>query len=300
MPGLRAVVGAERRLVPEQRLRGLDTAAFVRNVLPLLEQRHDIEVTVEGTTLAYAETEDAPLITVSASDPDARGDAVAGNWFDLGVSVTVAGEEVPFGPLFAALARGDGHLILDTGTWFSLDRPELQALRRLIEEARSLQDRSSETLRVTRWHAGLWEELVSLGVVAHQSDRWSRSVGALLDLRSIPRPPCPAGLRAELRDYQLEGYQWLSLLWDLELGGVLADDMGLGKTIQTLAMAARAQELGSLTPEAPLLIVAPTSVVSTWQREAERFCPDLRVAALTETRRRSGQSLADATAGPIS
>jgi SNF2 family DNA or RNA helicase len=199
--------------------------------------------------------------------------------------------------LFAALAQGQEHLILDSGTWFSLDRPELQALRRLIEEARSLQDHESDQLRISRWHAGLWEELVSLGVVAHQSARWSDTVGALLNLDEIPRPAPPAGLRAELRDYQKEGYHWLSLLWDHRLGGVLADDMGLGKTLQTLAMAVRAAERGSLTPDAPLLIVAPTSVVSVWQHEAARFCPDLRVAAVTETQKRSGQRLQDSTAG---
>ena len=297
VPGLRAEVGAERRLVPEQRLHGLETARFAADVLPALVARDDIEVTVHGEPLAYAEAEDAPLITVSASDPSATGAAGSGDWFDLGVTVTIAGEDVPFMPLFAALARGDGHMVLDSGTWFSLDRPELHALARLIEEARSLQDRGSDTLRLSRWHAGLWEELVSLGVVAHQSERWSRAVGALLDLESIPRPASPAGLLAQLRDYQLEGYHWLSLLWDHQLGGVLADDMGLGKTLQTLAMAARAHELGSLTPQAPLLIVAPTSVVSTWQREAARFCPDLRVAAVTETRKRSGQPLREAIDG---
>jgi superfamily II DNA or RNA helicase len=297
VPGLRVDVGSERRLVPEQRLRGLDTATFAGEVLPVLRERDDIALTVEGAPLDYAEAEEAPLITVSASEPSGGQTADSGDWFDLGITVTIAGEDVPFMPLFTALAHGDGHLILDSGTWFSLDRPELHALRRLIEEARSLQDRESTTLRVTRWQAGLWEELASLGVVGHQSERWSKAVGALLDLEAIPRPEPPAGLRAELRDYQRDGYHWLSLLWDHQLGGVLADDMGLGKTLQTLAMAARAHELGSLTPEAPLLIVAPTSVVSTWQREAARFCPDLRVAAVTETRRRSGQCLAEAVDG---
>jgi SNF2-related domain/Helicase conserved C-terminal domain/SWIM zinc finger len=295
--GLRVVVGAERRLVPEQLLRGLETAAFVREVLPVLAERDDVTVTIEGTPLPYVEVEAAPEITLSVGDPEGHGQTASGDWFDLGITVTIAGEEVPFTPLFAALARGDGHLILDSGTWFSLNRPELQALRRLIEEARSLQDRDPETLRVTRWHAGLWDELVELGVVAHQSERWSRTVGALLDLASVPRPAPPLGLSAELRDYQLAGYQWLSLLWDHQLGGILADDMGLGKTLQTLAMAARAHELGSLTPQSPLLIVSPTSVVSTWQREAARFCPSLRVAAVTETRKRSGQPLAAAIAG---
>jgi superfamily II DNA or RNA helicase len=297
VPTLRVPVDAKRRLLPEQRLRGLETATFVTEVLPVLEQREDVEVSVEGTPLAYAEADAAPLVTVSTSDAGVGETAASGDWFDLGITVTLGEEEVPFAPLFAALAKGQEHLILDSGTWFSLDRPELQALRRLIEEARSLQDRESDQLRISRWHAGLWEELVSLGVVAHQSARWSQSVGALLNLDEIPKPAPPAGLRAELRDYQKEGYHWLALLWDHRLGGVLADDMGLGKTLQTLAMAARAVEVGSLTPEAPLLIVAPTSVVSVWQHEVARFCPDLRVAVVTETQKRSGQRLQDSTAG---
>jgi superfamily II DNA or RNA helicase len=299
VPGLRVDVGGHPRLVPANRIRHLATAAFVSEVLPALQEREDILVSVHGTPLDYVETDEAPRITVSASDPGPGVDGGDGSrdWFDLGVTVSVAGEEVPFAPLFTALAAGDDHLILGSGTWFSLDRPELQALARLIEEARSLQDRELSGLRVTRWHAGLWEELVELGVVAHQSERWSRTVGALLDLTSIPQPEPPVGLKAELRDYQREGYHWLSLLWDHQLGGILADDMGLGKTLQTLAMAARAAELGSLTPEAPLLIVAPTSVVSTWQREAAKFCPDLRVTAVTETEKRRGRPVGEAIAG---
>ena len=65
------------------------------------------------------------------------------------------------------------------------------------------------------------------------------------------------------------------MLWDAGLGGVLADDMGLGKTLQTLALVCRAHEAGELT--APVLVVAPTSVVSNWAREAARFAPGLVV-----------------------
>ena len=103
---------------------------------------------------------------------------------------------------------------------------------------------------------------------------------------------------ATLRPYQLEGYHWLSLLWDHRLGGILADDMGLGKTVQTLAMAVRAREQGTLGGTAgPLLVVAPTSVVGTWAREASRFAPGLSVVAITETTARSGRALAELVDG---
>jgi hypothetical protein len=294
LPGLWAVHEGGRRVAATSRLTGIDTARFVDRTLPVLLEREDLTVQTAGTPVAYTEAEDAPLIAVSASDAaDGHSD-----WFDLSVEVSVGGQSVPLSPLITALALDEEQLILDSGTWFRLDRPELQALRRIIEEARSLQDKESTGLRVTAYQAGLWEELVGLGIVAHQSERWSRTVGALLALEELPRPDPPLKLQATLRPYQLDGYHWLSLLWDCQLGGVLADDMGLGKTLQTLAMATRAYEQGSLGGEAgPLLIVAPTSVVAAWASEAERFCPDLAVVAVTETERRSGVALADRVAG---
>ena len=51
------------------------------------------------------------------------------------MSVTVGGEEVPFGDLFVALAEGRSHLILPSGTYFSLEREELRQLADLIAEA---------------------------------------------------------------------------------------------------------------------------------------------------------------------
>ena len=63
------------------------------------------------------------------------------DWFDLGVTITVEGHPVPFLEVFLALSRGEPHLLLPDGAYFSLDKPELQALARLIEEARALQDR---------------------------------------------------------------------------------------------------------------------------------------------------------------
>jgi superfamily II DNA or RNA helicase len=294
LPGSQIDALGRRQLTPEVVLTGIGTARFVDQLLPVLLEREDVTVTVTGTPAEYAESAEPPVISVAARDSDeSRAD-----WFDLSVDVSIGGQQVPLAPLLAALTHGEEQLILDSGTWFRLDRPELQSLRRLLEEARSLQDRDSTTLRVTPYQAGLWEELVSLGVVAHQSERWSRTVGSLLGLTEVPRPDPPLKLQATLRPYQLDGYHWLCLLWDHRLGGILADDMGLGKTVQTLAMAARAYEEGSLGgPAGPLLIVAPTSVVATWAGEAARFCPDMRVVALTETERRSGVPLAEQVVG---
>ena len=86
--------------------------------------------------------------------------------------------------------------------------------------------------------------------------------------------PTPQGFHGELRPYQQQGLAWLQFLADTEHGGVLADDMGLGKTAQTLAHILMEKQAGHLT-ERPVLIVAPTSLMHNWQKETEKFTPDL-------------------------
>ncbi len=85
------------------------------------------------------------------------------------------------------------------------------------------------------------------------------------------RVPVPASVHVPLRDYQRDGLDWLVWLERNSLGGILADDMGLGKTAMLLALTAHDHE-------GPTLVVAPTSVVGNWMREAARFTPELRVA----------------------
>jgi len=262
---------------------------FVAHALPALRALDHVAVEVSGAVPEFREATDAPTVTLKVTDSE------LGDWFDLGVEVTVGDERVPFAPLFTALAVGDDHLLLDSGTWFALDRPELDHLRALIDEARVLVDHDGDTFRLRPEHAGLWEELVSLGVVAEQSAAWQASVGALLDLDNLPDAALPVGLKADLRPYQLAGFRWLSFLWQTRLGGVLADEMGLGKTLQALALAQSAHERGEL--DAPMLVVAPTSVIGTWQAEAAKFTPDLKVVAVTETQSRRGVPIADAVAG---
>jgi SNF2 family DNA or RNA helicase len=217
------------------------------------------------------------------------------DWFDLGVRITVEDREVPFAEVFAALAAGESHLLLPDGAYFALDKPQLQGLRVLIEEARALQDAPGGRLRISRFQAGLWEELAALGVVDRQARVWKQQVTGLLALDGLADSPLPAGLTATLRPYQRAGFDWLCFLLRHRLGGILADDMGLGKTVQSLALICHAKQADP--GMAPFLIVAPTSVLSNWAAEARRFAPGLTVVTVTDTLRRRGQELAEVVAG---
>ncbi len=275
---------------PRTRLRGLSTMRFTTELLPLLEDTPGVIVERSGRSLTYREAGDSLRIGVSTG-------AVAGetDWFDLGVTLTVEGRQVPFAAVFTALAEGEPHLLLPDGAYFSLQKPELQSLRALIEEARALQETAGGPLRISRFQVGLWEELAALGVVEHQAEAWARQVSGLQATGEIDEVALPGGVHATLRPYQREGFAWLCFLHRHGLGGILGDDMGLGKTLQTLALICHVREVRPDAP--PFLIVAPTSVVANWAAEAARFTPELTVVTIGDTLRRRGVPLAEAIAG---
>ena len=277
-------------LAPHTRLTGIDTMRFTTELLPLLDDQPGLIVEIIGEPADYREAGDSLRITVSTDE--VTGDT---DWFDLGVTITVEGRPVPFLDVFLALSRGEPHVLLPDGAYFALDKPELQALARLIEEARTLQDSPTGPLRISRYQAGFWEELAGLGVIGHQAATWREQVQGLLSADGTGQAEPPAGLRARLRPYQQDGFGWLAFLWKHRLGGILADDMGLGKTLQCLALISHARQRDAAA--GPFLIVAPTSVVANWAAEAARFAPDLKVVPVSGTMTRLGQNLGELAAG---
>lgn len=84
----------------------------------------------------------------------------------------------------------------------------------------------------------------------------------------------PRGMAAdfELKDYQLEGVNWLALRYRMDTSCILADDMGTGKTCQVIAFLCSLKARGI---EGPNLIVVPSSTLENWSRELKRFGPSL-------------------------
>lgn len=324
---VRAILAAHPALsgLEERRIEGWETRELLSAILPKLRRVSAVQVRFNGTPPQFVEATDA-LIEITVSEGNSR------DWFGLGIAVKVNNWTVPFAQIFEALDRGADRILLGNGTYFSLRRPEFKTLRTLIAEARELDDAGGE-LRINRHQAGLFSELESLAASVHTTARWDAQVRSLLELvegledaeesakensekgakkasdkdiqdstapqktslQVIAQRPVPTGLQATLRPYQVEGFQWLSFLYEQRLGGILADDMGLGKTVQALALLAhaieehraaseRTTERGeSVEPFAPFLVVAPTSVITNWAAEAERFLPEAKVVTITET-----------------
>ena len=96
----------------------------------------------------------------------------------------------------------------------------------------------------------------------------------LQQVESIQELDTPPGFEGQLRAYQKKGLSWLVRQEALGLNPCLADDMGLGKTIQVIALLMH-ERAGQKDKLPPTLLIAPTSVLSNWQKEIEKFAPQL-------------------------
>lgn len=251
---------------------GGDALSLALHDLPHLRTLADVSVTEVEPPL-FRESTSAPEIEFTlAEQQPAHTD-----WLDLEVLVSVDGEQVPLPDVLAAVTRDDEFLVLPSGLYVALDRPEFARLHEVVAAAAQLRDADGDRVRVSAADLSVWAELAELGIVDAQAATWVERATALRDLAEIPQPP-PVGLTTTLRPYQLEGFWWLAFLHEHGLGGVLADDMGLGKTLQVLALV---QHAVSLAPsDTTFLVVAPTSVVTAWRQQAVTHAPGLRVGVV--------------------
>ncbi|NLX17883.1 MAG: DEAD/DEAH box helicase [Desulfobulbus sp.] len=199
--------------------------------------------------------------------------------------------------------------------WFSLsgqlniDQDEVIELKALLDKVREAQSRfipmgEGQFLALTQEFRNRLEELILYGNShpgneqevkvhplaalaleewAHQAktkvdDGWQKRLQAIAEAQQLT-PRLPSTLKAELRDYQKEGFVWMSRLAHLGIGACLADDMGLGKTLQSIAV------MLSFAHRGPSLVVAPTSVCMNWLAEINRFAPTFNAHMFSELNR---------------
>ena len=229
-----------------------------------------------------------------------QGKGGAADWFDLEMGLMVDGQRVNILPLVVKLLKDETqtlilnklspdqeeHLMyvpLDDGQLLPIPAGKIRYIARTLIE---LYDADSLTnqgkLRLSAWQS---TQLVDIdGAMKATELRWFgndqiRLLGEKLrDFTKIEPVAQPSGLTSDLRSYQLQGLSWLQFLSKNNLNGILADDMGLGKTVQTLAHILIEQEEGRLT--APVLVIAPTSLMTNWRMESQKFAPSLKILVL--------------------
>ena len=162
-------------------------------------------------------------------------------------------------------------LVQHKGAWIELRPLDLKNAEKFCaaEPPFSLDD----ALRIT---GNEGETLQRLPVHAFTAGPRLQAVLEQYHQQKAPDPlPAPPGFAGQLRPYQERGLGWLAFLHRFDQGACLADDMGLGKTIQLLAFLQHLKAEDEL--RRPVLLVAPTSVLTNWKREAAGFTPELGV-----------------------
>lgn len=234
-----------------------------------------------GVELLWDKSSETPLKmlgTVSASNVRV-GISQKRDWFNLTGECKLGDETLDIATLMQGLReageseiRGQFVKVGDIG-WARISdelRKNLKALDDSINQERG-------ALRFDKTSAHALRE-IQKHLQVDASKAWNDCLKKLERAEKL-EPTLPTGLKATLRDYQVDGFKWLRRLAEWGVGGVLADDMGLGKTVQTLAAVL------DRASEGPALVIAPTSVCFNWMRETEKFAPELTANMYRETDR---------------
>ena len=269
------------------------TEDWINQLIPI-NQIEQIGWQVEHTPQSLFHLQLAQHIELSLDESDSQQD-----WFNIGASIQDQnGNRYDLIELLANLVQRHPILVkpdtlagLDDNGFFTIQlgqqqpdlalsikeiKPILQYLGHLFnQDSRSVDRYDASQLLELQHHLGMsWQSSERLKQFAEQ-----------LKLGYQQQLPTPQGFQGELRPYQQQGLAWLQFLRETAHGGILADDMGLGKTAQTLAHLLMEKQAGALSNQ-PALIVAPTSLMQNWFREAQKFTPDLKVLLLQGQQRK--------------
>ena len=165
----------------------------------------------------------------------------------------------------AGLSKGR-FLPLEDGTYLALTKE----FRRRLDELRAFSEEQGKGVRIHPLAAPALEDFLAEAGKVTVDSGWRKLLERLRSGEKL-QPKVPSTFQATLRDYQTEGFAWLSRLAQWGVGACLADDMGLGKTLQALALILTRAAAG------PTLVVAPMSVCMNWEAETARFAPTLNV-----------------------
>jgi len=178
--------------------------------------------------------------------------------------------------IFKLLESSTGRFVqLKDGQFLALTK----IFRKRLDEMKAYSNKSGKDLRFHPLAALSLDDLTG-DIGSIRGDKEWKAHLKRMTAASLLEPNLPSTFKAELRDYQTEGFKWLARLSYWGVGACLADDMGLGKTIEALSIILEKAAKG------PTLIVAPVSVCMNWQNEAERFAPTLNFVSLVNGNRK--------------
>ncbi|WP_457571230.1 SNF2-related protein [Desulfovulcanus sp.] len=202
-------------------------------------------------------------------------------WFNLDIVVEYDDIQVPIEKIWKAWTQGKRYVQLKDGSYTSLPESWLKKLGHKLQ-AMGFDPEKPPKKKFHNHEATILDKIIE-DIDDVQADTfWTELREKIHSFTEIKQVSQPKGLNATLRPYQLQGLSYLNFLREYKFGGILADEMGLGKTIQTLSFLQYMKEKGL---KGPNLIVVPTSVLPNWEREAQKFVPDMKRLVIYGARR---------------
>jgi len=189
------------------------------------------------------------------------------DWFDLDLDIDFDGVKLTLAELKKTLKQQKKFVKLKDGSIARLPEKLLQKFQYMVEFGQT----NENSIRFQDYHLTFVDKLLNDADSKQLDTKSKKKLKKISKFKEIEDHPIPENFKGELRFYQKAGFNWLKFLKDFSFGGCLADDMGLGKTVQTLVFLQ--SEINK--KQMPNLIVAPTSVLFNWQREIEKFTPDI-------------------------
>ncbi len=255
-PTLNRIEGSHYEYVIE------DTQTALRILLELRELVLEQLISIE-----HPKGEKLKIVGTASSNELAIKVGKSRDWFEVDGKLTVNEERVlDLEMLLEHMKNRDENKFIELkdGEFVALT----DELRDRVLEMEGLLHQKGKKFQLPTLAASAFEEIADGLEDLEFDDAWTESLERIKKADAV-RPRIPKSFRAELRDYQKDGYKWLMRLAEWGVGGCLADDMGLGKTVQALAM------LTARAKKGPALVIAPASVTRNWQAETDRFAPAL-------------------------
>ncbi|CAM2058948.1 ATP-dependent helicase [Desulfovibrionales bacterium] len=204
-----------------------------------------------------------------------------GGWFNLELAAKYDDQQVSIDKIWKAWTQGKRYVQLKDGSYTSLPGPWLEKLAHKLR-AMGLDPNKPPKKQFKQFEAPILDKILDDIPGVKVDGFWSKLRTKIHNFTEITHLTVPKGLNTTLRPYQLHGLAFLNFLREYGFGGILADEMGLGKTIQTLAFLLHLLEQGQ---RGPSLIVVPTSVLHNWERECQKFTPQIKQLIIYGTRR---------------
>ncbi len=198
------------------------------------------------------------------------------DWLDIVIDISFGKQKVDIRELRKSFIKKSNYVLLGDGTLGVLPEDWMKKFEGYFRTGQVKKD----SIQISSYQFGIIDELY------HELEQKPVFLTELYEkkirlqhISEIENVPVPKGIKAQLRDYQQHGLNWLAFLDKHRLGGCLADDMGLGKTLQAITFLQYLKT--TQKPKEPSLIIAPTSLIFNWNKEVEKFCPTLKMLTYT-------------------